>query len=224
MISNISENTKDIIIINNSNFGTEIAWLIEQINEDRKQWNILGFVDDNAANAVANSYPFLGDVDWLIKYPEPVCVACAIGNPGVRRRVVSRVSVNSNVRFPVLIAPDVRRSSSIDYGEGAVICSGTILTVNINIGAHVVVNLDCTVGHGAVIKDFCTLSPSVNISGNVTVGSGVLIGVGANIIEERMIGENSVIGAGAVVTMDIDPNCTAVGIPAKPIKYHDEND
>jgi sugar O-acyltransferase (sialic acid O-acetyltransferase NeuD family) len=223
MISNISAGTKDIIIINNSNFGTEIAWLIEQINEERRQWNILGFVDDNTANTAANAYPFLGDVDWLIKYPEPICVVCAIGNPGVRKRVVSRVSTNSNVRFPVLIAPDVKRSSSIDCGEGVIICSGTILTVNINIGAHAVINLDCTVGHGAVIKDFCTVSPSVNISGNVTVGSGVLIGVGVNIIEERTIGENSVIGAGAVVTRDIGPNCTAVGIPAKPIKYHSAN-
>jgi acetyltransferase-like isoleucine patch superfamily enzyme len=35
------------------------------------------------------------------------------------------------------------------------------------------------------------------------------------------IGENTIIGAGAVVSKSLPANCTAVGIPAKPIKFHD---
>jgi serine acetyltransferase len=58
----------------------------------------------------------------------------------------------------------------------------------------------------------------------VTVVNSELIGVGANIIEERTIGENSVIGAGAVVINDIGDGQTVVGVPAKPIKCHGEND
>lgn len=34
-----------------------------------------------------------------------------------------------------------------------VICAGTILTVDITIGRHVIINLDCTVGHDAHIED-----------------------------------------------------------------------
>ena len=34
------------------------------------------------------------------------------------------------------------------------------------------------------------------------------------------IGEGTIIGAGAVVAKSLPPNCTAVGIPAKPVKFH----
>ena len=38
----------------------------------------------------------------------------------------------------------------------------------------------------------------------------------------KSIGRNSIIGAGAVIVSDIPDNCTAVGVPAKPIKYYSE--
>lgn len=47
------------------------------------------------------------------------------------------------------------------------------------------------------------------------------MGTGSIIIQGLTIGENSIIGAGAVVTTDVPKNCTAVGVPAKPIKYHE---
>jgi acetyltransferase-like isoleucine patch superfamily enzyme len=46
------------------------------------------------------------------------------------------------------------------------------------------------------------------------------VGINATIIQSVCIGLWSTIGAGAVVTQDIPDNCTAVGIPAKPIKFH----
>jgi serine acetyltransferase len=55
-------------------------------------------------------------------------------------------------------------------------------------------------------------SPVV-IKKNARVGTHVFILMGVT------IGENSVIGAGAVVTRDIPPNCVAAGVPAKPIRY-----
>jgi acetyltransferase-like isoleucine patch superfamily enzyme len=53
----------------------------------------------------------------------------------------------------------------------------------------------------------------------VVIKDGVRIGIGAIILPGVTIGENSVIGAGALVNRDIPPNCLAVGVPAKPIKF-----
>ena len=64
--------------------------------------------------------------------------------------------------------------------------------------------------------------PSVNISGEVIISEKVYVGTGAKIINQIEIGENSIIGAGAVVSKSIPSNCTAVGVPAKPTKFHND--
>ena len=63
--------------------------------------------------------------------------------------------------------------------------------------------------------------PSVNISGEVIVGEGVYVGTGAKIINQLEIGDYTIVGAGAVVAKPLPAKCTAVGVPAKPIKFHE---
>ena len=53
----------------------------------------------------------------------------------------------------------------------------------------------------------------------VVIKKGARIGMHAVILPGVTIGENSVIGACAVVTNDIPPNCVAIGVPAKPVRY-----
>jgi acetyltransferase-like isoleucine patch superfamily enzyme len=52
----------------------------------------------------------------------------------------------------------------------------------------------------------------------VEVGSGCWIGMGVVILPGVRIGEECVVGAGSVVTKDLEDYCVAVGAPAKPIK------
>jgi acetyltransferase-like isoleucine patch superfamily enzyme len=54
----------------------------------------------------------------------------------------------------------------------------------------------------------------------VVIKKGARISFDVTILRGVTIGENAVIGAGAVVTGDIPPNCLAVGIPAKPIHFY----
>lgn len=65
-----------------------------------------------------------------------------------------------------------------------------------------------------------TLYPSVNVSGNVHIGECCEIGIGSNIIQGKKIGTEIIVGAGSVVIKDIPSQCTAVGVPAKPIKIN----
>lgn len=207
---------KDIVIIGAGGFGREVKWLIDEINEVSRQWNFLGFIDDNLnKGTIVNDSIVIGNLAWLQK--QNLNVVCAIGDPNVKKRVLGQLT-NSENKYPVLIHPDVRMSKLIDIGEGTIICSGCILTVNINIGKHVIINLDSTVGHDATIGDFSTILPSVNISGHVNIEELVSVGTGAKIIQELRIGRNTIIGAGAIVTKDIPQNVVAVGMPAKPIK------
>jgi acetyltransferase-like isoleucine patch superfamily enzyme len=60
--------------------------------------------------------------------------------------------------------------------------------------------------------------PSANLSGNVTVEDGAFIGSGATILQGLTIGKGATVGAGAVVTRDVAPGLTVVGVPARPMK------
>ena len=51
-----------LVIIGAGGFAREVAWLIEDINKDKKQLDLIGFIDENEANhgKVLNGYPVLG--------------------------------------------------------------------------------------------------------------------------------------------------------------------
>ena len=213
---------KDLIIIGASGFGREVAWLVERINKKEQIWNIVGFMDDNEKiqGTIINGYRVVGKTTDVMMFPEAFYV-CAIGSSKIREKIINRVSeINPNIKFGTVIDPSVEMSDLVTIGEGTIICAHTIITVNITIGNHVIINLDCTVGHDAVIGDFVTMYPSVNVSGITQIGQYTELGTGMQIIQGKCIGDNTIIGAGAIVVKDIPANCVAVGSPARPIKIN----
>lgn len=205
---------KKIVVVGNGGFAKEVVWLIERINAVYPTWDFLGFIDCDT-----NAKSVIGNDDFLVNYQEDIFVAVAIGSSDVRKKITEKYKINSHIHFPNLFDPSVMVSKSIVYGEGNIICAGVILTVDIKIGNFNIINLDCTIGHDVTIDDFVTLNPSVNVSGNTIIESISNIGTGTHIIQGLRIGYNSILGAGAVVVKDIPPKCTAVGNPAKPIKF-----
>lgn len=212
---------KNLIIIGASGFGREAMWVAERMNEKSPEWNILGFLDDNAElkGQTVGGYPVLGGVDDAALHPDAYYL-CAIGASKVREKIISRVdALLPDAHYATLIDPTVQMSKRVRIGEGTIICAGNIITVDIEIGKHIIINLDCTVGHDAVLHDFVTLYPSVNVSGISEIGRCTELGTGAQIIQAKTVGEYTIVGAGAVVVKDIPAKCTAVGSPAKPIKF-----
>ncbi|MEP7263549.1 MAG: acetyltransferase [Bacteroidota bacterium] len=214
---------KKIAIYGAGGFGREVLQLIEQINANRPEWIFEGFFDDGiAAGTMVNGYPVLGTVDEANNYSSVLYLVIAVGNPLIKKRIVERIN-NPQIIYPVLIHPLVHVDKRwVNIGNGTIITAGNILTVNITIGEHVIVNLQCTIGHDTVIKDYCSLMPGVKVSGEVVLYENVYIGTGASIINQVTIGSNTIIGAGAVVTKNIPSDCTAVGVPATPIKQKEQ--
>lgn len=212
----------DIVVLGAGGMGREAMWLIESSKKYKDIYNILGFVDDSCelAGLTINGQKVIGDISWLLSRTEDIAVVIGLGDTVTRKNVYEKLSANPVISFPNIVADDVIMSDYVKMGKGCIICSGNILTVNIEIGDFLISNLNCTICHDSVIGNFVTLNPSVNISGNVTLADSTNVGVGSKIIQGKSVGEGSVIGAGAVVVTDLPANCTAVGVPAKPIKFH----
>lgn len=78
------------------------------------------------------------------------------------------------------------------------------------IGQQVVI---ATLNHGLSPKDRQSMLPA-----KVVIGKNVWVSAHATILPGVTVGDNSVIGAGAVVNKDVPANSIAVGVPAKIIK------
>jgi len=209
---------KNLYIIGAGGFGREVAWIVERINSIKPTWNLKGFIDDNETlwGSIEGEYHVLGGCEHLSTL-EDVYAVCAVGSSNVRKKIIEKLK-DTSVKFATLVDPSVLYSNSVKIGEGAIVCAGTIITVDVNIGDHVIVNLDCTIGHDAVIDDFVTIYPSVNVSGNVLIGECSELGTGTQIIQGKKVISNTIIGAGAIVVKDCLESGTYVGSPAKKIK------
>lgn len=213
---------KDLIIIGSGGLGRETVWTAERINSVSPEWNILGFIDDNiqVQGQLVDGYKVIGTTAAVEKYKDAYFV-CAVGSARIRRRIVDKIKSIGDVKFATLVDPScVCSRERLDIGEGCIICGNTYVTLDIKIGNHVYIGGNATVGHDSRIDDFVTVYPGANISGSTYLGSGCEMGTGSRIIQGLSVGMNTIVGAGAVVVKNLPPECTAVGVPAKPIKIN----
>ena len=98
-------------------------------------------------------------------------------------------------------------------------------------GMGVVIGETSEIGDNVTIYHMVTLggiSPSIDsnsqreVKRHPTLKDNVVVGSGAQILGPITIGENSKIGANAVVTKDVEPNAIMIGIPAKNIGVADK--
>jgi UDP-N-acetylglucosamine acyltransferase len=77
------------------------------------------------------------------------------------------------------------------------------------------------ISHDTVLFDSVILSNCTQIGGHTQILQGVNIGLNTTIHQKSTVGTFSMIGMGSVISRDIPPFLTAMGIPAKPIKLNE---
>lgn len=176
----------------------------------------MGFFDDGVAPGTSVSgVAVVGGMNELSKQ-NGLSIVVAIGDPAVKAEIVEGLK-DFELTFPTLIHPKavLQDEDRIGVGEGSIICAGSVLTTDIRVGRHVLLNLNVTVGHDVTIGDCSSIMPGTNLAGLVKIGFGVLVGSGANVINKVVVGDNSKVGAGAVVIRDVPAGATVVGVPAR---------
>jgi sugar O-acyltransferase (sialic acid O-acetyltransferase NeuD family) len=214
---------RDLVIFGTGGFARETRQIAEDINQNDRTWNLVGFLDENTERHgdQMHDLPVLGGLEWLKQHPRTV-VAVAVGGSAIRRKIVFRLLHADHTRFATLVHPLAWISRRVEIGPGTVIDAGALISPDARIGEHVILNNNCTIGHDTVIEDYVTVAPNASVAGEVHIGEGCDIGANCTIIQRKSIGHWSVVGAGAVVVKDVPPNVTAVGVPASPVKERPE--
>jgi acetyltransferase-like isoleucine patch superfamily enzyme len=116
-------------------------------------------------------------------------------------------------------------------GDNVSIWSGSYIDYRCRIGNNVRIHCDCHVTQFVTIEDDVFIGPGFVTSNDVyplmeeakpflegcTIKRGALIGVNVTILPRVIIGEGALVGAGSVVTKNVEPDAVVVGNPARVI-------
>jgi serine O-acetyltransferase len=149
--------------------------------------------------------PAAGSVAEVLTYPGfHAVLSHRIAHGFYRRRMRFLARVISQVsRFftNIEIHPGatIGRRFFIDHGAGVVIGETAI------IGDDVLMYHQVTLGGTSLVKT----------KRHPTIGNNVLLGMGAKVLGNITVGDGARIGANSVVTRDVPPNTTVVGVPGR---------
>lgn len=182
--------------------------------------NKLYFIDDYLEKgSVINDSNVLAFHELISKFSDSKIHCCvAIADKDVREKLTNKCLKNGiqmmSIRSKSVVMDEVK------LGEGSVLSPFVTITSNVSIGKSFHANIYSYVAHDCVIGDYVTFAPAVKCNGNVHIGSGVYVGTGAIIHpgtkdKPIIIGKNSKVAAGAVVTKSVPENVTVIGNPAQ---------
>jgi sugar O-acyltransferase (sialic acid O-acetyltransferase NeuD family) len=202
-------------------YGRELAWLIKESSRPEKQYEFVGFIDDDPGLIQQVDKSPVFTLAHVVRTFPDARVIVAIGNANLREQLAKKV-LDAGLAFETFVHPSVIRSSSLELGAGSTICAGCILTTDIVIGQHVAVLFHAIIGHDDIIGDYSTIGPGVCITGSVVIGKRVFIGAGSVIINGTaaapiIIGDDTMIGAGSCVIRSLPAGSQVFGNPARPI-------
>ena len=191
-------------LIGNGGHAREI---MAQMNQ-----RLIRFVDDKYWIEGDDRLLPLSDFD-----PEIYEVMIAVGSSNDRLKISKKLPKETKyfsfIHNTVLILDD-----SIQIGDGTFIGAYSLLTTNIKVGKHSLLNRSNHIGHDCQIGDYLTLMPGAIVSGDCNISDNVYVGTNSSIREKISICDDVIIGLNSGVVSDIVESGVYVGTPAKKIK------
>ncbi len=210
-----------IVILGAGGQARDTRWLVEELNRAGKGFDFVGFVVSDLTKLGPHDSSVLGDETWLDEHADEVDgLVLGIGSPGPRARVAARLAErHPRLEWPNLIHPSTQMDwSSATLGRGIMIAANVVGTVNIRIDDFALLNPSVTLGHEGHVGEACVMNHASGISGGTVLEPEVLVGTGARVLQYLRVGRGARVGAGAVVTRDVPPDQTVVGVPARPLE------
>jgi sugar O-acyltransferase (sialic acid O-acetyltransferase NeuD family) len=182
-------------------------------------WSVITFFDDAIGSKSINLHDWRVEgnfEDLLSRKDEFDGIVVAIGNNAIREQKLTALAEQGAPVISV-VHPSAAISSLCRYGPGTVILANAVVNIDACLGLGVIVNSGAVVEHDCILDDCVHLSPGATLAGGVRVGRRAWIGASAAVKQLVSVGDDAVVGMGAVVLRDVPPKVTVVGTPSRPL-------
>ena len=203
-------------IIGASGFGREVLAWANDIPQTQRDWEPVGFLDDDpeALRAAPTYLKVVGSV-WDFSFEANALAVIAIGKPSLKKRIAEHCQ--GKVQFATIIHPRAVVGPYCHVGQGCILCPYSVLTTNVVVGDHVLVNLAASLGHDVRIGDFCTINCHADVTGNVVLEEGVYLSSHVSILPSARVEAFAYVGAGSIVLRRVRAGTVVFGAPTKKI-------
>lgn len=167
---------------------------------------VIFFVDDEYSNEMAKPISSFDPLEFAIMV--------AVADPKERQKIVSKLPYNTSY-FTFIHPSAIIMDKNVKIGKGAFIGANCILTTNISIGEHVILNRGNQIGHDTIIGNFFSAMPGSIVSGNVFIGDRCYFGTNSSVKEKIRICDDVIVGSNATIVKNINSAGTYVGVPAE---------
>lgn len=186
---------------------------------------IVGFLDDNPLKKEVDGLPVLGSVSLMPTLREShgiEAVYCPLGDNRIRVKLLEEASklgyyTPSFIHSAVTLSPDVK------IGKGVYILLGSNIMPCTQIEDYVMISMGVNVAHHNILRKGTFLSTGCNFGASIVAEPYTYCGIASTIMTGlHRLGQDCLIGAGAVVIRDVPDGAIMAGVPAKVIKYKSE--
>ncbi|HEA54246.1 hypothetical protein LCGC14_0461260 [marine sediment metagenome] len=178
-------------------------------------WQDVVFFDDAWPTVLDNGpWTVIGTTsDLLRSLSDFEGVLVGIGNNTIRWEKLDLL-IEKGGRVVSVVHPNATVSIRASIEQGTVVFAGVVVNAGANVGAGVILNTNAVVEHDCILGCACHISPGAILAGGVRLGNSVWVGANASLRQLVCVGDNSIIGMGAVVLQDIAAGSTMIGNPA----------
>jgi sugar O-acyltransferase (sialic acid O-acetyltransferase NeuD family) len=120
--------------------------------------------------------------------------------------------------LPVTIQhPTAFVEPSATIAKGAQLLAQSYVGSYAKVGAHTILNTKSSIDHDSVAEEGGHLAPGSTVCGEVYVQRRAFVATGATVLPRLTIGQDAVVGAGALVTRSVPDGVIVMGVPARQI-------